>query len=138
VDRIGKIAFLAREAPERLRDVEVCLRLPRAEGNCGACSKCIRLRMEIRAAGVPERDGPRFSERLDLARLRRSFVPVDDVFWPSIVEHARARGDEVLARTAEILLERRLHAPRELARLRARLSAAGRARLRSARLPGTT
>lgn len=138
VDRIGKVAWLAREAPESFRDLEVCLRLPRPERNCGTCPKCVRLRLEIRAAGIPEPAAGPFAEPLDLAQLRRSFVRVDDVFWPSIVEHARARGDEALARTAEILLERRFHLPRELARLRERMSAAGRSRLRRRRVPATT
>jgi hypothetical protein len=119
--RPEKARHLARCAPDRLRTLRVCQARPRVARNCGRCPKCIRLRMELRVAGVPPELHP-FDAPLSEAELRRSFVKVDDCCWPTILRFARERGDPREIRTIEILMDRRFHLVRELERLRRRVT----------------
>jgi len=119
--RPEKAQHLARHAPERLPILRVCQARPRAAHNCGRCPKCIRLRMELRVAGIAPELHP-FDGPLGEAELRRSFVKLDGYCWPTILRLARERGDPREIRTVEILMDRRFHLVRELARLRRRVT----------------
>ncbi|MBW2313737.1 MAG: hypothetical protein JRH10_06065 [Deltaproteobacteria bacterium] len=118
--RIDKARFLADQEPDLLRRLRVCQSRPVQPTNCGACPKCIRLRMELRVAGIDPALHP-FAESLSDFQLRRSFVTIDGYFWPEILRQAETSGDRRAARTAEILMDRRFHLGREISRLRARV-----------------
>jgi hypothetical protein len=119
--RPEKAQHLARHVPDRLPTLRVCQARPRVARNCGRCPKCIRLRMELRVAGIPPELHP-FDAPLSEAELRRSFVKVDGYCWPTILRWARERGDPREIRTVEILMDRRFHLVRELERLRRRVT----------------
>lgn len=119
--RPEKALHLARHAPERLPTLRVCQARPPSARNCGRCHKCVRLRMELRVAGIPPELHP-FDAPLSESELRRSFVKVDGYCWPTILRLARERGDPREIRTVEILMDRRFHLVRELARLRRRVT----------------
>jgi len=137
VARPDKALYLAEHDPALLRGLRICQARPLRTDNCGRCPKCLRLRMELRVAGIPPELHP-FDEPVDDGTLRRSFVKVDGYFWPEILRRARARGDHEAARTAEIMMERRFHLGREIARLRERRRHPGWQHLRRSSAPGGT
>lgn len=135
--RMDKALYLAEHDPELLRGLRICQARPPRPDNCGRCPKCLRLRMELRVAGIPFELQP-FDEPSSDHELRRSFVTVDGYFWPEILRRAEASGDREAVRTAEIMMERRFHLGRELARFRERRRRPHALHLRRTSAPGGT
>jgi hypothetical protein len=136
VSRMDKALELAEHAPEWLPRLRVCQARPHRPYNCGRCPKCLRLRMELRVAGIAPELQP-FDAALDDRTLRRSFVNVDGYFWPDILRWAELRGEPETARTVEIMMERRFHLGREITRFFERRRHPGALHLRRKSRPAT-
>lgn len=117
--RVAKVAWLARERPDVLPYLKVCLRED-GSGNCGRCSKCLLTLLALEAAGARQA-ATGFPPGLDLdalAMLAPSALNARMEFAEAA--HAlRERGApaEVLA-AVEALLERAAAVPPSAIRLR--------------------
>ncbi len=124
--RTAKLAWLARERPELLRDLKVCLRENRPD-NCGRCRKCLWTMACLQAAGALELVES-FEEELDVDRVR-ALRPYDLqalLYWAQLCHELEGdpRNDEL--RGAILHALRRSARPTVIERVRRRLSRNGR------------
>lgn len=109
--RLDKIDFLARDYPELLAGLRVCLKPEYGTVNCSRCSKCLRTMAEITACGC-EGLASSFQWPLDIEALGRADTSdAGRPFWIHLEEEAQKRGHTRLAAAVREALRQ----PRSLA-----------------------
>lgn len=130
--RIEKVRAIAATEPSAFRRLRVCVRQDTEGLNCGYCVKCLRTQAELRVTGVPDSTAP-FPHPLDLEQIKLGRFAIDDHFWPDVLQHAEAVGDDELAQATSIMMGRRFYWPRFVDGWRMRMSREGRRTLRMLR-----
>lgn len=109
--RMGKVAWLAAERPELLRDLKVCFVENRPD-NCGRCTKCVRTMAALVAVGRLE-EAAGFPDELDPALVAELDIPAlhTRVEWVEIARELDPARHGELHAAIETALARPLHSP---------------------------
>jgi hypothetical protein len=106
--RFSREQRLARIAshPVVRRTLRVCWENPGGAYNCGTCRKCMMTKLSLEAIGAREQVTA-FAPELDLGLLEdyRLSQPIQIVLWGDLLDTARDRGRDDLARAVEPLVE---------------------------------
>jgi hypothetical protein len=124
--RTAKLAWLAGERPELLRDLKVCLRDNRAD-NCGRCRKCLWTMACLQAAGALELTRS-FEDDLDVDRVR-ALRPYDlqaRLYWAQLCRELEGDHSNDELHQAILHALRRSARPTVVERIRWRFSPNGR------------
>jgi hypothetical protein len=98
--RLGKVAWLARERPDLLDHLKVCLRENRAD-NCGRCRKCLLTMACLQSVGALEKaKGFPPEVDLDLIRRVRPYTLGQRFAWAQVYEALDSDGADGRLRKA--------------------------------------